>query len=58
MLKLASNLEEDLALEYLATIQAFAYGTRHIIESMNNGGHKITTLFVSGSNQSHPESRI
>ncbi|KAM0014172.1 putative ribulokinase [Helianthus debilis subsp. tardiflorus] len=40
--------ERQLALQYLATLQGIAYGTRHIIEHCNEHGHKIDTLFASG----------
>lgn len=39
---------DDLALDYLATLQALAYGTRHIIEEMRNAGSPISALVVSG----------
>jgi ribulose kinase len=39
---------DDLALDYLATLQALAYGTRHIIEEMRATGMAIDTLVVSG----------
>ena len=38
----------DLALDYLATLQALAYSTRHIIEEMRQAGIPINTLVVSG----------
>ena len=43
-----SNTLDDLALLYLATIQAIAYGTRHIIEDMNAKGYRINTIFACG----------
>ena len=46
-LKLSDSVEE-LALLYLATIQAIAYGTRHIIEVMNENGYCIDTIFACG----------
>lgn len=38
----------DLALKYFATLEAIALQTRHIIESMNNKGHSIRRLYMSG----------
>nr|XP_043627859.1 FGGY carbohydrate kinase domain-containing protein isoform X2 [Erigeron canadensis] len=40
--------ERQLALQYYATVQGLAYGTRHIIEHCNEHGHKIDTLLASG----------
>jgi FGGY-family pentulose kinase len=46
-LSLANELEA-LARLYLATLQGIAYGTRHIIESMNEQGYRIDTLLATG----------
>ena len=46
-LKLTDSLD-SLALLYLATIQAIAHGTRHIIDTMNGEGFRIRTLMACG----------
>lgn len=33
--------EKQLALQYLATVQGIAYGTRHIVEHCNAHGHEV-----------------
>lgn len=43
-----SSTPEDVALWYYATIQAIAYGTRHIIEAMNAEGYDIRRIHFSG----------
>ncbi|KAM6989567.1 FGGY carbohydrate kinase domain-containing protein [Tautogolabrus adspersus] len=43
-----SQTLDDLALLYLATLQALALGTLHILESMREAGHDIRTLFLCG----------
>ncbi|GAC1543459.1 MAG: hypothetical protein NVS3B10_07690 [Polyangiales bacterium] len=53
-LRLDDSLDA-LALLYLATVQSIALGTRHILESMNAHGHRVTTLFASGGD---PRSRV
>jgi FGGY-family pentulose kinase len=49
-----SATADDLARQYLAAIQAVAYGTRHIIEEMNRRGYAIDTLFVCGGGTKNP----
>ena len=46
-LRLSDSLE-SLALLYLATIQAIAHGTHHIIDAMNAAGYRIDTLVACG----------
>jgi FGGY-family pentulose kinase len=46
-LRLSDSIEE-LALLYLATIQAVAHGTRHIIHAMNQAGYQIETIIATG----------
>lgn len=45
---------DDLALIYLATIQAIAHGTRHIISTLNHHGYKINTIFACGGGTKNP----
>ncbi|MGZ0654250.1 FGGY-family carbohydrate kinase [Coraliomargarita sp. W4R72] len=49
-----STTLDDLARLYLATIQAIAYGTRHIIEAMNAAGYQIDTLVCCGGGTKNP----
>ncbi|MGF1734481.1 FGGY-family carbohydrate kinase [Photobacterium satsumensis] len=46
-LKMSKTID-DTALAYLATIQAIALGTRHIIEVMNQAGYEIDTIMACG----------
>lgn len=39
---------EETALWYGATLQAIAYGTRHIIEAMNAKGYNISQIYMCG----------
>lgn len=52
-LKLSNSLD-DLALLYFATIQSLAYGTKHIIETLNNNGFQINTIFACGGGTHNP----
>lgn len=52
-LSLSATVDE-LALHYLATVQAVAYGTRHIVEEMNRRGYAIDTLFACGGGTKNP----
>ncbi len=52
-LRLTDSLE-SLALLYLATIQALAHGTKHILDVMNAHGHRITTLVATGGDSKNP----
>ena len=52
-LKLSSSVDA-LALEYLATIQAIAHGTRHIIDTMNAHGYSIETVIATGGDSKNP----
>ena len=52
-LKLSASVDA-LALEYLATIQAIAHGTRHIIDTMNAHGYRIDTVIATGGDSKNP----
>ena len=52
-LRLAAG-PEDLALLYLATVQAVAYGTRHIVETLNAEGYTIDTILACGGGTKNP----
>ncbi len=45
---------DALALRYYAAIQAIAYGTRHIIESLNAKGLSIRTIHACGGGTKNP----
>ncbi|XP_052032738.1 FGGY carbohydrate kinase domain-containing protein isoform X4 [Apodemus sylvaticus] len=52
-LTLSQDLD-DLAILYLATVQAIAFGTRFIIETMEAAGHSLRTLFLCGGLSKNP----
>ncbi|KAG9289194.1 hypothetical protein G9A89_022503 [Geosiphon pyriformis] len=39
---------DSLALIYYSVLLSIGFGTREIIESLNNAGHQVTTLLLSG----------
>jgi ribulose kinase len=43
-----------VARQYLAAVQAVAYGTRHIIQEINRRGYAIDTLLVCGGGAKNP----
>ncbi|MGZ3416905.1 MAG: FGGY-family carbohydrate kinase [Polyangiales bacterium] len=45
---------DALAVEYLATIQAIAHGTRHVLDAMNAAGYAIDMLVASGGDTKNP----
>ena len=52
-LKLTDTLD-GLALLYLATIQAIAHGTKHILDVMNANGYAIDTIVACGGDTKNP----
>jgi FGGY-family pentulose kinase len=52
-LKLTDSVD-SLALLYLATIQAIAHGTRHIVEAMNAAGFSIDVILACGGDTRNP----
>ncbi len=45
---------ESLAIRYLAALQSVAYGTRHIIETMNANGYAIKRIRLCGGGAKNP----
>ncbi|RFY43836.1 sugar kinase, partial [Salmonella enterica subsp. enterica serovar Enteritidis] len=43
-----------LARYYLATLQSIAYGTRHIIDTLEDAGHQINRLVMCGGATKNP----
>jgi FGGY-family pentulose kinase len=52
-LKLSDSIE-DLALLYLATIQAVAHGARHILDVMTESGYDIQVVLTTGGGAKNP----
>ncbi len=52
-LKLTDSID-SLALLYLATVQAIAHGTRHILSVMNEHGYRIQTILACGGDTKNP----
>jgi FGGY-family pentulose kinase len=52
-LKLTDSVD-SLALLYLATIQAIAHGTRHILSALSEQGYRIDTLLACGGDSKNP----
>ncbi|XP_029174256.1 FGGY carbohydrate kinase domain-containing protein [Nylanderia fulva] len=46
--------QENLALLYLAALQALTYGTKYIIETLTVAGHNIETILVCGGLSQNP----
>ncbi|XP_012055305.1 PREDICTED: FGGY carbohydrate kinase domain-containing protein [Atta cephalotes] len=46
--------QENLALLYLAAVQALTYGTKHIIEVLSAAGHNIESILVCGGLSQNP----
>jgi ribulose kinase len=40
---------DDLARKYAAALEAIALQTRHIVDKLNDAGHSIRALYLSGS---------
>lgn len=49
-----SATADDLARQYLAAIQAVAYGARHILEALKEKGYDIRTILVCGGGTKNP----
>jgi ribulose kinase len=49
-----SDTVDSLALLYLATVQAIAHGTRHIVDTMNANGYAIREIVACGGDTKNP----
>ncbi|KAF8966485.1 hypothetical protein BDZ97DRAFT_1808098 [Flammula alnicola] len=45
----------DLAKQYHATLLAIALQTRHIVDTLNNSGHKVASIYMSGGQAKNAE---
>ena len=45
----------NLAKHYHATLLAIALQTRHIVDTLNKAGHKITSIYMSGGQAKNAE---
>jgi FGGY-family pentulose kinase len=45
---------DDLAVQYYATVQAVAHGTKHIIDTLNEHGYRIETIIATGGGTKNP----
>lgn len=52
-LKLDDSVDA-LALLYLATVQAIAHGTKHVLDAANEAGHQIHTIVACGGDAKNP----
>ena len=53
-LRLLASDVDALAVQYLATIQAIAHGTRHVLSALNAAGYRVDTLIASGGDAKNP----
>jgi|EP00945_MAST-04E_sp_MAST-4E-sp1_P004836 FGGY-family pentulose kinase len=49
-----NRTKRDLCLRYLSAIQSICYGTRHIIEKMNDQGHQVKQIAMCGGTTKNP----
>lgn len=45
---------DDLAIKYYAVLEAIGLQTRQIVQALNDKGHKITKLYMSGGHAKNP----
>ncbi|XP_003741605.1 FGGY carbohydrate kinase domain-containing protein [Galendromus occidentalis] len=49
-----SDSEHDLALLFLATVQALAYSTKHIVSKLESRGHRVDSVVMCGGLVKNP----